>query len=95
MFSLPESQDITILQGEYSLTLVLLSVLIACCASYTSLSLNQRASYTSLSLNQRMQQNHFFHKSFWLVLASVAMGLGIWSMHFIGMSAFMLPVSMK
>jgi diguanylate cyclase len=83
MFSLPESQDITILQGEYSLPLVVLSIVIACCASYTS-----------LSLNQRMQQNHFFHKSFWLVLASVAMGLGIWSMHFIGMSAFMLPVQM-
>jgi diguanylate cyclase len=83
MFSLPESQDIHILQGEYSLWMVVLSIVIACCASYTS-----------LSMNQRMQQNSFFHKSFWLLLASVAMGLGIWSMHFIGMSAFMLPVSM-
>jgi diguanylate cyclase len=42
-----------------------------------------------------MQQNSFFHKYFWLVLASIAMGLGIWSMHFIGMSAFMLPIPMK
>ncbi|MEL3972133.1 EAL domain-containing protein [Rossellomorea oryzaecorticis] len=83
MFSLPDSQDIHILQGEFSLPMVVLSIVIACCASYTS-----------LSMNQRMQQNSFFHKSFWLLLASVAMGLGIWSMHFIGMSAFMLPVSM-
>ncbi|WP_175989888.1 EAL domain-containing protein [Bacillus sp. Marseille-Q1617] len=83
MFSLPESPDIYVLQGEYSLPMVVLSIVIACCASYTS-----------LSLNQRMQQSSFFHKSFWLVLASVSMGLGIWSMHFIGMSAFMLPVSM-
>ena len=28
-------------------------------------------------------------------LASLAMGLGIWSMHFIGMSAFMLPIHME
>ncbi|MGR3766276.1 bifunctional diguanylate cyclase/phosphodiesterase [Rossellomorea sp. NS-SX7] len=84
MFSLPESQEIRVLHGEYSLSMVLLSIVIACCASYTS-----------LSMNQRMQQNSFFHKSFWLMLASVAMGLGIWSMHFIGMSAFMLPVSME
>jgi diguanylate cyclase len=84
MFSLPESQSIFILHGEYSEWIVLLSVAIACCASYTA-----------ISLNQRIQQNSFFHKNFWLLLSSLAMGLGIWSMHFIGMSAFMLPIEMK
>jgi diguanylate cyclase len=84
MFALPVSDGIHILHGDYSVLMVVLSIVIACCASYTS-----------LSMNQRMQQNSFFHKTFWLVLASVAMGLGIWSMHFIGMSAFMLPVSMS
>lgn len=84
MFSLPESETIFILHGEYSSWIVVLSIAIACCASYTA-----------ISMNHRMQQNSFFHKSFWLLLASLAMGLGIWSMHFIGMSAFMLPMEMK
>jgi diguanylate cyclase len=83
MFSLPESQTTLILHGEYSDWIVVLSIIIACCASYTA-----------ISMNQRIQQNSFFDKKFWLLLASLAMGLGIWSMHFIGMSAFMLPIEM-
>ncbi|MFC7687792.1 EAL domain-containing protein [Ureibacillus sp. GCM10028918] len=46
-------------------------------------------------MNKRIQENGFFPKAFWLLLSSVAMGLGIWSMHFIGMSAFMLPLPME
>ncbi|MED4452230.1 EAL domain-containing protein [Metabacillus fastidiosus] len=84
MFSLPDLHEITILHGEYSTRIVILSVLIACFASYTA-----------LSLNEKIQNNLFFHRYFWLTLASIAMGLGIWSMHFVGMSAFMLPVQMK
>ncbi|MDN4494090.1 putative bifunctional diguanylate cyclase/phosphodiesterase [Ureibacillus aquaedulcis] len=84
MFSIPDSQSISILHGEYSVLLVVLSVFIACCASYTA-----------LFMNQRIQENGFFPKAFWLLLSSVAMGLGIWSMHFIGMSAFMLPLPME
>lgn len=83
MFSIPDSQGITILYGEYSVPLIVLSVFIACFASYAA-----------LFMNQRIQDNGFFPKSFWLILSSVAMGLGIWSMHFIGMSAFMLPLPM-
>ncbi|WP_168413219.1 bifunctional diguanylate cyclase/phosphodiesterase [Bacillus salacetis] len=81
---MPDTETIYLLEGEYSLWIVLLSVVIACCASFTA-----------LSMNQRMQQTSFFSRNFWLILASVAMGLGIWSMHFIGMSAFMIPVSMS
>ncbi|MFJ8236272.1 EAL domain-containing protein [Ureibacillus sp. NPDC094379] len=84
MFSIPEYQDFYILQGEYSVKLIVLSVIVACCASYAA-----------LFMNQRIQQDSFFTKSFWLFLSSLAMGLGIWSMHFIGMSAFMLPILMK
>ncbi|MDI7743221.1 EAL domain-containing protein [Lysinibacillus fusiformis] len=84
MFSIPDSQEITILHGDYSVLLIVLSVFIACCASYTA-----------LFMNQRIQENGFFPKGFWLLLSSFAMGLGIWSMHFIGMSAFMLPLPMK
>ena len=84
MFSIPDSQEITILNGHYSSILFFLSVFIACCASYTA-----------LFMNQRIQENGFFPKAFWLSLSSVAMGLGIWSMHFIGMRAFMLPLPME
>ncbi|TXC89359.1 EAL domain-containing protein [Metabacillus litoralis] len=78
------TQDLLKLSGEYSSPIVVLSIVIACCASYTA-----------LSLNQRIQHNSFFHQYFWLVLSSIAMGLGIWSMHFIGMSALELPIPME
>ncbi|MCU9613426.1 EAL domain-containing protein [Caldibacillus lycopersici] len=84
MFTLPKSQDIYILHEEYSVSIILLSIIISCCAAYTA-----------ISLNKRVQQTSFFHKRFWLLLSSVAMGLGIWAMHFIGMSALMLPISME
>lgn len=84
MFTFPDVPGVTVLTGEYSPTIILISMLIACCASYTA-----------ISLNQRMKKNSFFHKSFWRALSSVAMGMGIWSMHFVGMSALMLPIVMK
>ncbi|WP_050180093.1 bifunctional diguanylate cyclase/phosphodiesterase [Domibacillus robiginosus] len=71
------------ISGDHSLSLVLLSVFIACLASYTA-----------LSLNERVRKNGFFHPALWLLLASFSMGFGIWSMHFIGMSAFSMPMSM-
>ena len=82
LFKLP-STDLIELQGTYSFPIIGLSILIACVASYTALAMNERA-----------QQHSFFHRNFWLILASVAMGFGIWSMHFVGMSAYSLPVSM-
>ncbi len=81
-FNLPPT-DLIELQGEYSFPIVGLSIIIACVASYTALAMNERA-----------QKNSFFHQNFWLTLASTAMGFGIWSMHFVGMSSFSLPVSM-
>ena len=46
-------------------------------------------------MNERAQKNGFIHRNIWLILASIAMGFGIWSMHFIGMSAYSLPVEMQ
>ncbi|WP_318617412.1 EAL domain-containing protein [Sporosarcina sp. YIM B06819] len=83
MFFKPPSEDLIELQGEYFFPIIGLSILIACVASYTALAMNERA-----------QKNSFFHQKFWLVLASIAMGFGIWSMHFVGMSAFSLPIGM-
>ena len=71
------------ISGEYSVTIVVFSIIIAVVASYTALSLNRRA-----------KENSFFHKNIWLLLASICLGFGIWSMHFVGMGAFSLPVYM-
>ncbi|KAA0550001.1 EAL domain-containing protein [Bacillus sp. BGMRC 2118] len=84
MNPLSDMRDIVILEGEYSISIVILSVFIAIVASYTA-----------LIMNEKMKKNGFFHQNFWLTLASLAMGFGIWSMHFIGMSAFMLHVEME
>jgi NO-binding membrane sensor protein with MHYT domain/nitrogen-specific signal transduction histidine kinase/CheY-like chemotaxis protein len=69
------------LDGWYSPGLVLLSILIASAASYTALELAARV--TASRGGQRLA---------WLIGGSVAMGVGIWSMHFVGMLAFHLPL---
>ncbi|MBL1178837.1 MHYT domain-containing protein [Pantanalinema sp. GBBB05] len=69
------------LSTDYNLQLVLVSVLIAILASYTAIDLAGRITAT-----QRRTQ------MVWLASGSTAMGIGIWSMHFIGMLAFRLPV---
>ncbi|WP_144510460.1 EAL domain-containing protein [Bacillus sp. FJAT-22090] len=84
VFNKPSSTNFTELDGEYSIPIVLLSIIIAVVASYTALSMNERAN-----------KNSFFNRNFWLMLASLAMGFGIWSMHFVGMSAFSLPLEMS
>jgi diguanylate cyclase (GGDEF)-like protein/PAS domain S-box-containing protein len=68
--------------GVYDLRLVALSLVVAVIASYTALELAGRVS--------RKQG-----KSSWIWLAggALSMGSGIWSMHFIGMLAFHLPIT--
>ena len=75
--------DMVVIQGDYAASVVVLSILIAVIASYSALTMNGRA-----------QRIGFFHRNLWLMFASIAMGFGIWSMHFVGMSAFSLPVHM-
>src|SRR3569833_1635974 len=67
--------------GSYSLGRVCLSVLGAMLASYTALDLAQRIS--------KIQVPRYRH--FWLIGGAVAMGGGIWAMHFVGMLALSLP----
>ncbi|WP_159883240.1 hybrid sensor histidine kinase/response regulator [Paenibacillus puerhi] len=50
------------------------------------------ASYTALDLTGRIRSAEGFKRWLWLILGAVAMGLGIWSMHFVAMLAFTLPV---
>ena len=50
------------------------------------------ASYTALQLAGRVTAASGWVRTAWLASGSVAMGVGIWSMHFVGMLAFHLPV---
>jgi PAS domain S-box-containing protein len=68
--------------GSYDYRLVALSVLIAVCASYAALELAART--TAARGRARLV---------WLAGGAIAMGLGIWSMHYVGMLAFSLPVT--
>lgn len=74
----------TVMHGNYDLKLVVLSYLIAVLASYVALDLVGRL---RLETNPRAQL-------YWLLGGAFAMGAGIWSMHFIGMLAFILPMPM-
>ena len=66
---------------SYNYWLVALSVLIAMFASYAALDLAGRVTATV-----------GWTRATWLLGGAVAMGTGIWSMHYIGMLAFILPV---
>jgi len=70
-------------KGNYSYWLVLVSVLVAVLASYTA-----------LDLATRITASRGRHAQLWLLGGAFSMGTGIWSMHFIGMLAFSLPVPM-
>ena len=72
------------LSGSYDLRLVELSVVIAMCASYAA-----------LDLAGRVTASKSFSRRIWLIGGATAMGLGIWSMHYIGMLAFKLPVAVE
>ena len=66
---------------SYNAELVVLSVIIAILASYTT-----------LALASRVAQSEGRATYYWLAGGAFSMGLGIWSMHFIGMLAFRLPI---
>ena len=50
------------------------------------------ASYTVLDLVGRISTSTGRVRWLWLSFGAFAMGMGIWSMHFVGMLAFSLPV---
>jgi diguanylate cyclase (GGDEF)-like protein len=70
--------------GSYNPWLVTLSFVVAVCVSYTALNLASRVA-TARRRYVRM----------WLAGGAFAMGVGIWSMHFIGMLAFTLPIPLS
>src|ERR1700684_4002290 len=68
--------------GIYDYRLVALSVLISTLASFAALDLGGRVTASRGSV-----------RSIWLMGGAAAMGIGIWSMHYIGMLAYSLPVA--
>jgi len=71
----------TTVAGTYDLHLVALSFAVACLASYTALDLAGRIRASAGSA-----------RGTWLATAAISMGGGIWSMHFIAMLAFLMPM---
>ena len=67
--------------ATYNPLLVVVSALIAVLASYTA-----------LELASRMVTAQGVERKIWLMGGAIAMGTGIWSMHFLGMLAFSLPI---
>ncbi len=70
-----------LLTGTYDQALVLVSILVAISASYTALALAGRDG----TAGPRAAR-------WWIAGGAFAMGTGIWSMHFVGMLAFRLPI---
>lgn len=73
------------MHGFYNPFLVALSLVVAMLASYTTLNLAARI---------RALETTGMRRFFWRKGGALAMGTGIWSMHFIGMLAFRMPMEM-
>jgi NO-binding membrane sensor protein with MHYT domain len=73
-----------VVTGTYDPYLVALSIMVA-----------SFASYTALDLSGHMGAARGLARGVWLVAAAITMGGGIWSMHFIGMLAFVMPIPMS
>ena len=70
------------MRGTYDHWLILLSIIVAIIASFVALDL------VSSLVPSRRRKN----KKYWLAGGAIALGTGIWSMHFIGILAFRLPI---
>src|SRR3979490_2343704 len=73
-----------VVTGTNNPYLVALSILVA-----------SLASYTALDLGGHVRVARGLARRAWLVAAAITMGGGIWSMHFIGMLAFVMPIPMS
>jgi diguanylate cyclase (GGDEF)-like protein/PAS domain S-box-containing protein len=73
-----------VIRGSYDAVTVVLSVTIAVFASYVALGFANRMSWGASR-----------QRNLWLVLGAATMGVGIWSMHFVGMLAYQLPIKVR
>lgn len=70
------------LSGSYDVGLVATSYAVAALASFVALEMATRIRASPTATLARL----------WLLAGALAMGCGVWSMHFIGMLAFRLPI---
>jgi PAS domain S-box-containing protein len=69
------------IQQSYSLGLVLFSIVVATLGAYVA-----------VEVAQRVRATHGRRRIVWTCGGALALGLGVWSMHFVGMLALQLPV---
>lgn len=72
------------MQGSYDPVLVLASYCVAIIASYIALYFGSRLFVIDGPA-----------RKFWLGMGGICLGSGIWSMHFVGMSAYTMPMDME
>ncbi|MFL9993561.1 MHYT domain-containing protein [Paraburkholderia sediminicola] len=70
------------MQSNYNFWLVAVSLIVATLASFTAIDLADRLSILAYARARQL----------WLAAGALAMGVGIWSMHFIGMLSFSLSI---
>ena len=73
-----------VIHGFYDGRLVVLSIVIAILAAYAA-----------LDLSGRLTVSHGRARIAWLCGGAFSMGIGIWSMHYVGMEALRLPVQVR
>jgi two-component system, sensor histidine kinase and response regulator len=78
------NENTALLVGHYDYRLVAISILIAIFAAYAALDLAGRVTAAQGAV-----------RIAWLTGGALAMGIGIWSMHYVGMEAFILPVPVQ
>ena len=76
-----EGNSVEIIAGSYDPLWVALSIFIAIFASYSA-----------LDFARYITKSFVITYKIWLVFGAISMGTGIWSMHFVGMLAFHLPL---
>jgi two-component system, sensor histidine kinase and response regulator len=74
----------SVIHGFYDGRLVVLSIVIAILAAYAA-----------LDLSGRLTVSHGRARLAWLWGSALSMGIGIWSMHYVGMEALRLPVPVR
>ena len=72
------------MQATYNFWLVALSIVVAIVVSFTALTLAGRVAAAERTGGR-----------LWLLGGAAAMGMGIWSMHFIGMLAYSVPIQLR
>jgi diguanylate cyclase (GGDEF)-like protein/PAS domain S-box-containing protein len=76
-----DMESMTVIHGGYDYRLVALSVV-----------LSMFAAYAALDLAERVTAARGWARTFWHSTGAIAMGLGIWAMHYVGMLALSMPL---